>query len=97
MNKGGQGDKWSMSKGLGTDLGGGHEARWGGFPVDQCTSAQVQSFNEDAGGGGEGVVLELDTLSLCEVSLNTVALFDPGLVSSSSRMLSQTAPSLHYL
>lgn len=40
----------------------------------------------------EGGGLELDTTSPCEVSLNAVALFDPGLVSSSSRMPTQTAP-----
>lgn len=59
--------------------------------MDQCTSAQVQSFNEDAVVGEKGRGLELDTTSPCEVSLNAVALFDPGLVSS-SRMLTQTAP-----
>lgn len=64
--------------------------------MDQRTSAQVQSFNEDAvvgekgSGGRRG--FELDATSPCEVSLNTVALFDPGLVSSSSRMPTQIAP-----
>lgn len=56
--------------------------------MDQ-SRAQVQGFNEGCGLRKRGEYT-LNTPSPCEVSLNTVALYDLGLVSSSrfrSRML----------
>lgn len=77
-----------MNKGLGTDLGGltggGHEGGSHWISVGPRCRFLMKIVELERGGR------TLNTPSSCEASLNTVALFDPGLVSSSrfrSRML----------
>lgn len=85
-----------MRKDLGTDLGAWLAVAMRGFPKDQPRCRALIRMVELQRGEQT-----LSFLSRCEVSLNTVALLDLGLVSSSrfkGRMLTlEPTPPPHYL